>query len=180
GGHDGFGELVGCGEIAGHCDDEPGGGGDVLDRRRDSFGFVAGDQAQRHDPIGIEERRLEHGVLQTRGRETCALEGLETEIGDEVFAPRVDRGARPFLDEESLLTVEKESVDRLLWRHVLDRSYYNGTVIVPSWSMRKTFGGKPVARRPAVREAMSCVVVRIAARSRSGESLLLPALGSRR
>src|SRR5207248_4592955 len=38
---------------------------------------------------------------------------------------------------------------------------YNGKVIVPSWAVRRTVGGKLLARRPDGREAMSCVLALI-------------------
>src|ERR1700694_5345719 len=53
-------------------------------------------------------------------------------------------------------------------------------VIVPSWSVRLTFGGEPLARRPDDLDAMSWVAALVVARSKSGERRLRPPFGRSR
>ena len=123
---------------------------------------------------------MQDRVLQARGRQAGSLEDLEPEIRDQSRFPLFQRRACSLVDEESLLAVQQEGggSGRGLG-HRVDRTY-NGKVIVPSWSVRRTLGGKPVARRPGPRDAMSCVVGVSAALSRSGDSRLRPPLGSTR
>src|SRR5207253_4061891 len=103
-------------------------------------------------------------------------------VRDELSAPLVERGARLLVDEEALLAVKQQrrrpcAAGRS--RHAWHRTY-NGKVIVPSWSVRRTLGGKPAASRPDDLDAISCVLVVIALCSSSGERRLRPPRGRSR
>src|SRR5207248_1377674 len=108
------------------------------------------------------------------------FECFEAEVRDELSAPLVERGARLLVDEEALLAVKQQrrrpcAAGRS--RHAWHRTY-NGKVIVPSWSVRRTLGGKPAASRPDDLDAISCVLVVIALCSSSGERRLRPPRGA--
>src|SRR5439155_7316607 len=182
-GVDGLRQLAARADAAGDCDQKARRGWNLRHGRRQALGPVGGDHAREDDPIRIEKRSLEHRVLQTRGREPRPFECFEAEVRDELSAPLVERGARLLVDEEALLAVKQQrrrpccAAGRS--RHAWHRTY-NGKVIVPSWSVRRTLGGKPAASRPDDLDAISCVLVVIALCSSSGERRLRPPRGRSR
>jgi hypothetical protein len=93
-----------------------------LDRGREPFGSVGRDHAYEDDTVGIEEGRLDHGILQARGREAGALHRLEPEVGDEVLPPGVEGRVRPLVDEESLVAVKEERFGTAVFRVWLRRA----------------------------------------------------------
>ena len=111
---DRLGQLVGRAQASGDGEHEPGRGRDLGHRGRQPLGLGRRDGAHEHDPVGVEEWRLEDGVLEARGRKPRTLEGFEAEVGDELTAPVGQRRARSLVDEEALLAVEQQRGDARL------------------------------------------------------------------
>ena len=107
-GADRFRELVGRADAARDGEQQPRRGWDLRHGRREALGPIGRDHAHEDHAIGIEEGRLEHGVLQPRGSEPRAFEGVETEVRDQLLTPLLERGARLFVDEEALVPVQQE------------------------------------------------------------------------
>src|SRR5207245_7696195 len=131
-----------------------------------------------------EERSLQHGILEARDVETLTLQAVEAEVGDELRPPGFQSCPRFFLDEEAFLAVEQEDrgATRCFRHAACDRNpasgRHIGSVMVPSWSVRSTLGGRPRASRPDASEAMNCAPA--AACSISGDGRLWPSDGSNR
>ena len=131
--------------------------------------------------IGIQEWGLKDRVLEARCGQARALEELEAEIRDKLLSS-IRRGSI----EPDSSTRKRSSPCRMSTvaavtacaRGILWIVLYIGRVIVPSWSVRSTLGGEPVARRPALLDAISCVALPTALFCRSGEIVLRPPAGN--
>ena len=107
-GADRLGELVGPADATRDREQKARRGRDLRHGGCQALGPIGRDHAHEHDPIGIQERRLQHRVLQPRGSEPCSFKGVETKVRHQLLAPLLEPGASFLIDEEALVTVQQQ------------------------------------------------------------------------